>query len=255
MEAHIVVIDNDQDMRELFAFCLNNAGWEVFAYDYAHIGLTALIQLHPDLIILDFNKEDGGTGWEFLQLLKMEDTTANIPMLIVTTASPLSAEIQGYLLARHIHIINKPFDIDVFLPLVQKTLNLASPLGSTFSSDRSLPILLVEDTKALRETLETVLRLEGYQVLTAENGLLALEALYTTECCLILLDISMPIMDGLEFLSTYSQQLKSHAPVIVLSGQQDILTQDLPFFVVDVLSKPFEVRQLLGLVQKFAQPV
>ena len=42
--------------------------------------------------------------------------------------------------------------------------------------------------------------LEGFQVATADNGLLALEAVYTAEHCLIFLDIQMPIMDGLEFL-------------------------------------------------------
>src|SRR5579859_5350405 len=255
MDARIVVIDNDQDMRELFAFCLNSAGWEVFAYDYAHIGLTALIQLHPDLIILDFNKEDGGTGWEFLQLLKMEDATANIPILIVTTPFPLSAEIQGYLLARFIHVVNKPFDLDAFIPLIQKTLRLARYARTIFSSDRTLPVLIVEDTEALRETLATIIRLEGHQVVTAENGQLALDALYNAEYCLILLDIAMPIMDGFEFLRAYDRQLRPHIPVIILSGQDDLLTRVLPSFVVDVLPKPFDVKELVALVGKYAQPV
>src|SRR5258708_10572220 len=228
MEAHIVVIDNDDDMRELFTLCLNDAGWEVFSYDYAHISMTSLKQLRPELILLDFNKQDGGTGWEFLQLLKMEDSTAKTPILVVTTAYPLSAEIQTYLLARYIYIVNKPFDLDAFMPIVQKTLTLASQASVVLSSDRPLPILVVEDTETLSETLATIFLLEGHQVVTVENGLLALAALYHAEFCLILLDLAMPTMNGVEFLRPYNRQLRPHTPVIILSGDSDLPKRAFP---------------------------
>ncbi len=254
MEARIVVIDNDDSMQKLFAACLNDAAWEVLSCDYAHIDLSSLKQLRPDLIILAFNQPDGGRGWEFLQLLKMEDTTANIPILI-TTAFRLSAEMRGYLLTRYIRVVDEPFDLDSFLLLVRHTLTLASQAGVIFSSHRTLPILVVEDTEDLRETLTTVLGLEGYQVVTADNGLLALDAVYNAEYCLILLDIAMPIMDGFEFLRVYDRQQRPHIPVVILSGEQDILTRVLPSFVLDVLPKPFEISQLLRVVEKYAQPV
>lgn len=255
MAAHIIIVDNDDAMREFLTLTLHDEGWQVFGYPYAHVDQVVLEQLHPDLIILDFNIRDGGTGWELLQLLKMEDTTANIPILIMTTTVHLSAEIQGYLSARNISIVHKPFDLDKFLPLVQITLTLESQASVILSSDHILPILVVEDTKDLRETLATVLQLEGYQVVTADNGLLALAAVYNAEYCLILLDIAMPIMDGFEFLKIYDQQLMLHIPVIILSGEADILTKTLPSFVVDVLPKPFEINQVLQVVEKYAQLV
>ncbi len=123
------------------------------------------------------------------------------------------------------------------------------------SSNRTLPILLVEDTADLRDSISSILRLEGHQVITAANGLIALDTISRTDFCLILLDIAMPIMNGFEFLSAYDQQLKPHIPVIILSGEKNILTRVLPSFVVDVLPKPFEVRHLLRLVEKYTQPV
>lgn len=255
MVARIVVIDNYETIRQLLTFNLQIRGYQVFSYDYASIDLAALKQLHADLIILDFNSGDGGTGWEFLQILKMEDTTANIPILISTTTVHLSAEIRGYLLTRYIRVVYKPFDLAPFLRLVQRTLTLASQAGGIVSSDRSLPILVVEDTEHLREALVTVLRLEGYQVVTADNGLLALDAVYNAEHCLILLDAVMPIMDGFEFLRIYDRQLRPHTPVIILSGEAGILTRVLPSFVVDVLSKPFEVSHLVRLAEKYTLPV
>jgi CheY-like chemotaxis protein len=255
MGARIVVINNDDDERGLFAIILNRERWEVFSYDYAHIGLSFLQQLHPDLIILDFNEQDGGTSWEFLQLLKMEDATAHVPILITTKSDQLSVEIQGYLLTRYIHVVYKPFDADSFLSLVRQTLTLASQAGIVLSRDRSFPILVVEDTEVLREGLATILRLEGYRAVTADNGLRALGAVYDAELCLILLDMAMPTMDGLEFLRIYHRQPRPHTPVIILSGQKVPPTSALPPFVLDMVSKPFEVSHLLRVVQKYASPL
>jgi DNA-binding response OmpR family regulator len=158
-------------------------------------------------------------------------------------------------LTRPIRVVNKPFELGTFLPLVQQTLTLASQAGAIFASNRALPILIVEDTEDLREALATILRLERYQVVTADNGLLALGTVYDAEHCLILLDIDMPIMDGFEFLRLYNQQPRPHSPVIILSGEKDILTRVLPSFVIDVLPKPFEINQLLQKVERYVQPV
>jgi hypothetical protein len=75
----------------------------------------------------------------------------------------------------------KPFDLNIFLPLVQKTLRLAGQAGTLFSSDHCLPILIVEDGESLREALATVLMLEGYPVVSADNGLLTLDAVSCAE--------------------------------------------------------------------------
>lgn len=255
MTERIIVIDNDAGIREFLAFSLQDEGYQVFTYAYAGIDLAALEQLKLDLIILDFNIRDGGTGWELLQLLKMEDATANILILVITTSGELLAELRDYLFTRFIAIVDKPFDLSIFLPLVHKTLQLAGQAGTLFSSDLSLPILVVEDGKSLREALTTVLRLEGYQVATADNGLLALDAVSSADYCLILLDMAMPVMDGFGFLAAYGRQLRPHTPVIIISGHIDVATGGLPPFVIDVLPKPFEVDHLLELVKKYAMPV
>jgi len=114
---------------------------------------------------------------------------------------------------------------------------------------------LVDDTEDLRDTFTTVLRIEGYRVLTADNGRVALDSVSHADYCLILLDIAMPIMNGFEFLSAYALQLRPHVPVIILSGEDDIRSRVLPSFVMDVLPKPFHFHQLLNLVGKFAEPV
>jgi CheY-like chemotaxis protein len=216
--------------------------------------MSALKRLQPALIILNFPKPDGGIGWGLLQRLKMDDSTARIPILIISSALSFSSDIRAYLLARYIQVIYQPFKLDFLVSLVRRTLSMAIHAGDIFSGNRTLPILLVEDSDDLRETFETVLMLEGYQVVTAANGLLALAAVYQGDYCLILLDINMPIMDGIEFLRLYDRQLRPHAPVIVLSAEMGLEASVFPSFVVDVLSKPFEVSHLLRLAEKYIQP-
>jgi DNA-binding response OmpR family regulator len=254
MGARIIVIDNSEVIRKLLTYNLQRRGFQVFSYPYTGINQADLEPLHPDLILLDFNIRDDGQGWDFLQILKMDDATAKIPILIFTTSPHFSPELEGFLSARYIHVVYKPFDLATFLPLVQKTLSLASQAQSLFFSERSLPVLVVDDSDDFRDAIATVLRLEGYQVVTAANGRMALDAVYKAEYCLILLDIAMPIMNGLEFLKAYDGQPRPHAPVAIISGETDILTKALPSFVIDRLPKPFEISQLLVIVKKYAQP-
>ena len=140
------------------------------------------------------------------------------------------------------------------MTLVQTTLTLASQANHLYSSEHSLPILVVDDTEELRDDLAFVLGLEGYLVVTASNGLVALETISHVDYCLILLDLAMPIMNGYEFLSAYDRQLRPHAPVIILSGETDIRSRVLPSFVVEVLAKPDNLNHLLGLIGKYALP-
>jgi CheY-like chemotaxis protein len=255
----ILVIDNDKPEREIFVANLNagldDAAWQVIGYPYTDFDLATLIQHRPDLLILDFNSRYGSIGWQFLQMLKMEDATANIPILITTNALRFSATMEDYLATRYIRVIYRPYDPASFLPLVKKTILLASQAGTLFSSDRPLPILVVEDSADLQEALTTILRIEGYSVDTAENGMFALDALYYAEHSLILLDMRMPVMNGFEFLKIYDQQLRPHTPVVILSGEPDLLKQVFPSFVIDVIPKPYSVSKLLTVVKNYALPV
>jgi len=232
---------------------LHRSDYKVTSYSYANATLANLLTQQPDLIVLDFSEESGGLEWQFLQMLKMEETTAYIPILITATPLQLSLEVQNYLSTRYISVAYKPFKLTEILGLIEQTLTQASQAGVIFSSDRKLPILVVDDTEELLESAMTVLMLEGYLVVSATNGMVALDAVSRAEYCLILLDIAMPIMDGYGFLKAYNQQLRPHSPVIVLSGEINIQSQLLPPFVVNVLPKPYKVPSLINLVEKYAQ--
>jgi CheY-like chemotaxis protein len=255
MQTRIVVVDNDLGTQDLFAVSLRQEGYQVFGYTYDQITIPALQQLLPDLIILDFNSLSEGMGWECLQILKMEDATAKIPIIISTIIFQLTADIEDYLLTRYIKVVHKPFDLVTFLPLVRKTLMEASQSSLIFSGDRTLPILVVDDNEDLRDTVITILRFEGHHVVSASNGQIALDNVSRAEFSLILLDIAMPIMNGHQFLDAYAHQLRPHTPVIVFTAEGDIHLRSYPSFVVSILSKPLQLKPFLKIVEQYAQPI
>jgi putative two-component system response regulator len=113
-------------------------------------------------------------------------------------------------------------------------------------------LLIVEDNLALREGLCDILSYEGYEVLSAENGLEALEQLQTTLPDLILSDIAMPGMDGIAFFN----QVRSHPawisiPFIFLTarGEKDDIMNGRNLGAEDYLIKPLSRDELLTTVR------
>ena len=87
------------------------------------------------------------------------------------------------------------------------------------------------------------------------SGSLGLDALCRQAYRLIILDIQMPIMTGLEFLAEYNKWPVNHVPVLITSGEERLENVHLPAFVIGRLPKPFDLDQLLKLVKKYALPV
>jgi len=113
-------------------------------------------------------------------------------------------------------------------------------------------ILIVEDNPRMQETLSTVLRLKGFQTLTAYNGVEALDVLRLRTPDLMLLDLMMPVMGGLELLKVLrdTPQWKD-LPVVVLSARDDFGAELRQFGVTDYLVKSrYSVNDLVYHIRK-----
>src|SRR5688572_22688967 len=87
---------------------------------------------------------------------------------------------------------------------------------------RGLPgqgrVLVVEDDDGIRETLEVLVTIEGCEVRTVSDGARALEIVEDWVPDLILLDLSLPVLSGEEFIAAYHGRPTPHAPIIVMTG-------------------------------------
>lgn len=116
-------------------------------------------------------------------------------------------------------------------------------------------VLVVEDEDIVRELVVHVLQRAGYRVAAAANGSTALTALREHPVDLILTDLRMPVMDGLELLRE-AKKLHPFVDIIVLTayGTIDSAVQALKLGATDYLAKPFDINELLERVaQSFAK--
>ena len=85
-----------------------------------------------------------------------------------------------------------------------------------------MKILIVDDDRTTRKLLGLYLRGSGFEVVTAENGLNALEKLGSETVQMVLTDLNMPFMDGIEFLkSMKSNPGTSHIPALMITTETD----------------------------------
>jgi len=122
MSPRIVVIDDTQEILDLFLMILESEGYEVVLEKQMFEHVTDIERLHPDVIVLDFLIGTQKQGWEMLQKLKMYPPTASIPLIICTAALNEVREQEDYLQAKGIRVVFKPFDIDELLQAVQQAL-------------------------------------------------------------------------------------------------------------------------------------
>jgi two-component system, OmpR family, response regulator ChvI len=110
-------------------------------------------------------------------------------------------------------------------------------------------VAVVDDDQDMLDLVETMLELEGHQVITFDSGLAALEALRAKSPDLVILDIKMPEMDGMELLRQL--RIKSRVPVIFLTGKLDEVDELLALRLGadDFIRKPFSQRVLAERVR------
>lgn len=113
----------------------------------------------------------------------------------------------------------------------------------------NIHVLVVDDEKPLRDFVRRNLEVRGYKVLTASNGLEALALFKNETIQLVIMDIMMPHMDGLETTRRIRQD--SHVPIIVLTamGEESDKVRAFDLGADDYLTKPFGVGELLGRIK------
>jgi DNA-binding response OmpR family regulator len=119
-------------------------------------------------------------------------------------------------------------------------------------------VLIVEDDPDTREMLTTLLTLEGFHAVAAEDGLEGLHLLRTVRHrapdtpCLVLLDLKMPRLSGAEFRrAQLGDPTVAGVPIAVMSGAIDLEDRAEALGAVAVVAKPIDFDLLLGIVRRY----
>lgn len=116
-------------------------------------------------------------------------------------------------------------------------------------------ILVVEDEPALLDTLEYSLKRQGYEVLTAADGVKAVALARDQKPDLVVLDLMLPGMDGIEVCRTLRQDMQM--PILMLTARADEIDKvvGLEMGADDYVTKPFSMRELMARIKALLRRV
>ena len=200
----VLVIDDDADQRALITRVLRREKFRVRVAADGRSGLAEARRLRPRAILLDVLMP-GIDGWSVLTELKADPDLSAIPVVMVTSVDQRSLAVS----LGAADYMTKPVQWDRLSQVVNR---FRSPHGR---------ILLVEDEFATRLALRGALERDGWTVAEASDGAEALESASRETPSAVLLDLSMPVMDGFRFLEELRRLPGCAAvPVVVMTARE-----------------------------------
>ena len=220
----VLVIDDDKNVHELVKRNFGDEFSMMFAESGDH-GIKLLREHRPDAVLLDIQMP-GRDGWSVLSEIKNDPALRDLPVIII---SMLEDDRQAEALGAVAHM-TKPIDRQLLLDQIR----------SLYGDDtQGLSALVIDDDPEARDLVSRLLEKDGFSVAFAENGQQGLDKL-EEGINLIILDLSMPVMDGFEFLTHFNAlQMDTPPKIIVFSGMDldDILRGTLEGMGLEILDK------------------
>ena len=236
----ILVVDDEPDIADLLRMYLERSGYQVLiAYSAAEAFDLAQTEL-PDLITLDVLLPDAN-GFTVLEWLKSDDRTRNIPVVLI---SILPDDGHGELLGA-VEYLTKPVTEDDLLMYLERSLG----------DDRAHLILVAEDDDDIRNLLVRQLAQAGYRVVEAVNGEEAVAVAKAKKPALALLDIKMPVMDGITALRVLrSDRETQNLSVVTMTASPGLMEASQSaaqtLGVAALLRKPFTPEDLAAAIDQ-----
>jgi len=206
MNGVVLIIDDEANMRQSLKNGLSKLGYAVAVATNGDEGLKLTKKLRPDGIFLNVQLSDR-EGWRVLSTLKNDSLLAHIPIIVMTATE--ADKQKGYAMGAT-DCINKIAVRSQLAAILEK---------HAIGDDSTGLVMVIEDDKIFRQDITSLLESQGWRVLPAENGQVALEQLTHKKPAVIILDLALPVMDGFEFLAHLLDNNKWHlTPVVVLTS-------------------------------------
>ncbi len=221
----VLVIDHDKEARTVLAEVLSTSGYDVVEAASGQQGLDHVSRFVPHLIIFDVQMP-GTDGWTVLSKLQDNPKLADVPVVVLGASGDTEMAMSLGAAA----VLLKPVDAS---QLTSEIATQLSPLPKCY-------VLHVEDDADSRNLLTRHFEREGWQARSVISGKSAIRTIRKRRPAIIVLDLKMPGMSGLEFLDVLGQTPDwAKIPVVILTSMD--ITQDMH----DLLA-----RRTLGTLRK-----
>lgn len=249
----LLLVDDEEEFLMATSQALRRRGFEVTV---APNGVTALEKISReifDIVVLDVKMPDIDGIEVFSQIREQQP---DLPVILLTghpsTSDAFHTSKKGIA-----DYISKPVDMDELAGIIKAAVahsRQQSPESATepdTSSDPKITVMIVDDEADLLQSLSRAFTRRAFRVLTAESGSRALEILENVLVDIMILDVKMPGMDGLEVLRRVKQKHPS-IQVILLSGHPSVDTalEGINMGASEYMKKPAEIDELADTMRR-----
>jgi len=251
----VLIVDDHATNRRIVEEMLTSWGMRPESVESAAAALERLREGEPYALLVTDYQMPGMDGLDLARRARKLPAARRPAVLLLTSVaqSELSpqrrAAVQGVL----IKPIKHSDLLDAITGLFAGT-GEARPRRVAATAGRALRLLVAEDTPVNRKLVATVLAKRGHRVTTAENGRQALEAVADEAFDLVLMDVQMPEMDGLEATRAIREREKAsggHVPIVALTAHalKGDRERCLAAGMDGYLAKPIDLDQLVATVE------
>ncbi|MEH2205727.1 MAG: PAS domain S-box protein [Nostoc sp.] len=251
--AQVLIIEDSVAAADQITRYFREMGMQPIIYSQGEGAVEEVLRVQPALIILDLQLPNL-SGWEVLNQLKTNPKTKDIPTIIISVVDEHS---KGLAQGAFEYLV-KPITRAQLQVTIEK---LQHPARSDSPSLIVLPevfletplILLAEDNQPNIDTMSAYLESRGYHLILANNGQQAIDLVRVQRPDLIVMDIQMPGMDGLEAIRRIRNEPQFvHIPIIALTalampGDRETC---LAAGANEYLTKPVKLKQLVTTIQQ-----
>ncbi len=267
--ARYLIVDPHPIARRMLESTLKDWGFTATAVgdtDQIHEQIQAE---NPDVILVSDTSQNG-KGIELATQLQKDFPLKPVPIMLLTTKEA-ARSIKRCQSSQLPHYVFKPISPAELAPIISQALekqaapNAAAsptaqkspkpPAPATPVAGDSYRVLLAEDNLVNQKVASAMLKKNGHQVVIAGNGQEALDALGKQEFDFILMDVQMPVMDGLAATRAIRKkelETGQHIPIIALTAHATKVHQDSCFQagMDDYIPKPFQMPKLFRSIEK-----
>jgi response regulator RpfG family c-di-GMP phosphodiesterase len=243
-QINILVVDDSPSIRKALLKQLRETGANVTQAEDGQQGLKAALEGEFDLIITDIEMPNLN-GLDLCQRLKNSPATRSTPVIILSSLETTRDIDQGFKVGASAYISKSEAHLQL-KETIDKVLK-----KSKFHHSRL--ILVVDDSKIICQVIGQGLEAAGFQVVTAENGKMALKRMQDIRPDLILSDIEMPEMNGIDFCkAVHNDPTLASIPFVIMSTNSDraVMRRLLQLGASSYLVKPFNLEQVIITVEK-----
>ncbi|MDZ8086902.1 MAG: PAS domain S-box protein [Nostoc sp. DedQUE12b] len=251
--AQVLIIEDSVAAADQITRYFREMGMQPIIYSQGEGAVEEVLRVQPALIILDLQLPNL-SGWEVLNQLKINPKTKDIPTIIISVMDEHSKGLAQGAFEYLVKPITRA-QLQVTIEKLQHPARSDSPnlivVPEVFLENPL--ILLAEDNQPNIDTMSAYLESRGYHIILANNGQQAIDLVRVQCPDLIVMDIQMPGMDGLEAIRRIRNDRQfAHIPIIALTalampGDRETC---LAAGANEYLTKPIKLKQLVTTIQQ-----